>query len=47
MNEMIKRLHRAKLIPALISIAFGIALILARRSAMTVVVKIAAGMLMA
>ena len=47
MKEMIKRLHRAKLIPALISIAFGIALILARRSAMTVVVKIAAGMLMA
>ena len=47
MEEAIKRLHRAKLVPALISIAFGIALILARRSAMTVAVKITAGLLMA
>ena len=47
MNEAIKRLHRTKLVPALISIAFGIALIIARRSAMGVMVKIAAGMLLA
>ena len=47
MQEIIKRLHRAKLVPALISVVFGIALILARRSAMSVMVKIAAGMLIA
>ena len=47
MNEMIKRLHRAKLVPALASIVFGIALIIARKSAMDVMVKIAAGVLMA
>jgi uncharacterized membrane protein HdeD (DUF308 family) len=47
MNELIKRLHRAKLVPALISIAFGVALIIARRSAMEVIIKIAAGMLFA
>ncbi len=47
MEEMIKRLHRAKLVPALISIAFGIALIIARQSAMDVAIKIGAVMLMA
>lgn len=47
MEETIKRLHRSKLVPALISIVFGIALILARRSAMTVAVKITAGLLLA
>ena len=46
-NELIKRLHRAKLVPAVISIAFGIALIIARQSAMEVIVKIAAAMLIA
>lgn len=46
-NDAIKRLHRAKLVPALISIAFGIALIIARQAAMDVAVKIAAGMLIA
>ena len=43
MNEMIKRLYRTKLVPALLSIGFGIALIIARQSAMEVIVKIAAG----
>ena len=47
MSEMIKRLYRAKLVPAILSIAFGIALIIARQSAMEVIVKIAAGMLIA
>ena len=47
LSELIKRLHRAKLVPALISIAFGIALIIARQAAMEVMVKIAAGMLIA
>ena len=47
MNEAIKRLHRAKLVPAFISIAFGIVLIIARSSAMEVVIRIAAGMLIA
>ena len=47
MNVMIKRLHRAKLVPAFVSIAFGIALIIARQAAMDVVVKIAAAMLIA
>ena len=45
MQETIKRLHRTKLVPAFMSIAFGIALIIARRAAMDVMVKIAAGML--
>lgn len=47
MNEIITRLHRTKLVPAVISIAFGIALIIARSAAMEVVVKITAGMLIA
>ena len=47
MNEMIKRLYRTKLVPALLSIGFGIALIIARQSAMEVIVKIAAGFLIA
>ncbi len=46
-NELIKRLHRAKLVPALASIAFGIALIIARKSAMDVMVKITAGTMIA
>ena len=46
MNDMITRMHRAKLVPAIISIAFGIALIITRRGAMDVAVKIAAVMLM-
>jgi len=46
-SELIKRLYRAKLVPAILSIAFGIALIITRQSAMEVVVKIAAGMLIA
>lgn len=47
MDVMIKKLHRAKLVPAFISIAFGIALIIARQAAMEIAVKIAAGMLIA
>ena len=45
MNEAIKQLHRAKLIPAITCLAFGIALIIARKGAMDVVVKIGAVML--
>ena len=45
MNEKIKQLHRAKLIPAIASLLFGIALIIARRGAMDVAIKIGAVML--
>ncbi len=37
---MVTRLMRAKIVPAVVSIAMGIALILARRAAMEVIVKI-------
>ena len=47
MNGIVKRLLRAKLVPALLSIVFGIVLIIARRSAVEIAVKIAAGMLVA
>ena len=47
MENAIKSLHRAKLVPALLSIAFGVALIIARKGAMDVAVKIGAVMLMA
>ena len=46
MNEAIIKLHRAKLVPAVSSFIFGIALIIARKSAMDVAIKIAAAMLM-
>ena len=45
MNERIRQLHRAKLLPAITSIAFGIALIIARKGAMDVAIKIGAVML--
>lgn len=45
MNEKIKQLHRAKLVPAITSLLFGIALIIARRGAMDVAIKIGAVML--
>ncbi len=45
MNERIKQLHRAKLVPAITSLLFGIALIIARRGAMDVAIKIGAVML--
>ena len=47
MNEIVKKLLRAKLVPSVISIVFGIVLILARRSAIGAMVKIAAGLLIA
>ena len=40
MNEMAVRLMRGKIVPAVLSIVMGIALILARRAAMEVIVKI-------
>ena len=46
MNETIKKLQRTKLVPAVLSIAFGIALIIARKGAADVAVKIGAVMLM-
>lgn len=46
MNDKIKQLHRAKLVPALVSIIFGIALVIARKGAADVAVKIAAVMMM-
>lgn len=46
MNEAIIKLHRAKLVPAVFSLIFGVALIIARKSAMDVAIKIAAAMLM-
>ena len=40
MNEMAVRLMRGKIVPAVLSIVMGIALILARRAAMEVIVRI-------
>lgn len=42
MDEMIKRLLRGKLAPAIASVLFGVAMIIARRSAMDVMIRIAA-----
>ena len=47
MNEAIKVLLRKKIVPAALSIAMGIALILARRSALDVIVKIFGGLMIA
>ena len=47
MEKTVQSLHRAKLVPALLSVAFGVALIIARKGAMDVIVKIGAVMLMA
>lgn len=40
MNEMVVRLMRGKIVPAVLSIVMGAALILARRAALEVIVKI-------
>lgn len=45
MNEAIVRLHRAKIVPVVLSILFGAALVIARRSAMDAVIRIAAALL--
>ena len=47
MNEAIKVLLRKKIVPAVLSIAMGIALILARRAAVDVIVKIFGGLMIA
>ena len=45
MNETLKRLLRSKFVPALMSVMLGIVLIIARRSALTLLVQIIAVML--
>ncbi len=47
MNETVKRFMRNKMVPALLSIATGVALIIARGKALEVLVKIIGGLVLA
>jgi len=46
MNEMVKRLLRSKMVPAFLSVVLGIVLIIARRSALDLLVRVIGYMLL-